>query len=78
MKSNKHTNSKINLTTNLLGNTNHRNFLQIQASYGLAQRGGVQYPYINSTHASRLVSDINLLTSKETKQLIFSEIIFSN
>lgn len=78
MKPNKYTNSKIDITTNLLGNNNHRNFLQIQTSYGLAQRGGVQYPYINSTHATRLVSDVNLLTSKEIKQLIFSEIIFLN
>ncbi len=78
MNSNKHTHTKIATSTNLIGETSHRHYLSIQAAYGFAQRGGVQFPYISSSHATRLVSDVNILTSKENKQLVFSETIFSN
>lgn len=76
MKSNKYTYTKIQ--TNLLGETRHRNYLKIQTSYGFAQRGGVQFPYASGEHSKRLVSGINILSSQENKQLIFSESIFSN
>ena len=78
MKPNKYKNSKINLTTNLLGETNHRNFLKIQASYGFDQRGGSQFPYSNLQNVTLLVRDIHILTSTEKQQLIFSEFIFTN
>ena len=78
MKTNKYTNTKIVATTNLIGEVSHRSFLQIQATYGLAHRGGVQFPSASSVHATRLISDVNILTSKENKQLIFLESIFSN
>jgi hypothetical protein len=57
---------------------NYQKFILIQASYGIAQRGGVKYPTAQTTHIPRLVSDINILTSQENKHLIFSETIFSN
>jgi hypothetical protein len=59
-------------------NKNFQKFILIQASYGIAQRGGVKYPTLQSSHTPRLVSDVNILTSQENKQLIFSETIFSN
>ena len=78
MKTNKYTNTKTVVTTNLIGEISHRSFLQIQATYGLAHRGGVQFPSASSLHATRLISDVNILTARENKQLIFSESIFSN
>ena len=78
MNSKKYTHTKITTSANVIGDSNHRNYLTIQASYGFAQRGGVQFPYISSSHANRLVSDVNILTSRENKQLVFSETIFSN
>ena len=78
MNSNKHIHTKIVTSTNLIGESNHRNYLTVQADYGFAQRGGVQFPYISSSHATRLISDVNILTCSENKNLIFSESIFSN
>lgn len=69
-----HTNSE----TNLIGETYHRYFIRLQAGFGFAQRGGVKYPYNGEAHEIRLVNDVNLLTSKENRQLVFSEAIFSN
>lgn len=65
-------------SNNLIGNSGHRQFIQLQANLGIAQRGGVKYPYYNQHHNIRLVNDINILSSIENKQLIFSEQIFSN
>lgn len=59
-------------------NKNFQKFILIQASYGIAQRGGVKYPSLQNFHTPRLVNDVNILTSQENKQLIFSETIFSN
>ena len=59
-------------------NKNFQKFILIQASYGIAHRGGVKYPTLQNFHAPRLVNDVNILTSQENKQLIFSETIFSN
>lgn len=78
MNSNKYTQTITKTTTNLIGEARHRHFLKLQAAYGLAQRGGVQFPYASKEHSKRLVSDINILTSLENKHLIFSESIFSN
>ncbi len=78
MNSNKYTNTTIATQTNLIGETRHRHFLNLQASYGFSQRGGVQFPFAGHKHSKRLVSDVNILTSKENKHLIFSESIFSN
>lgn len=78
MNSNKYTQITTQTTTNLIGESRHRHFLKLQAAYGLAQRGGVQFPYASEEHSKRLVSDVNVLTSSENKHLIFSESIFSN
>ena len=78
MNSNKYTQTINQTTTNLIGEARHRHFLKLQAAYGLAQRGGVQFPYVSKEHSKRLVSDVNILTSLENKHLIFSESIFSN
>lgn len=63
---------------NLLGNPQHRQFLNLQASYGIAQRGGTQLPAFSNVQHTRLVSNINLLDKSETQKLIFSEVIISN
>ncbi len=80
MKSNKqtYTTTKTNRLTNLIGEDNHRYFLELQAAFGVAQRGGVKFPFSNEVHTKRLVSDVNILSPTEHKQLIFSEVIFSN
>ncbi len=78
MNSNKYTYTKTVSTANLIGENAHRTFLGLQAAYGFAQRGGVQFPDLAEIHSTRLVNDINILSSWENKQLIFSESIFSN
>lgn len=78
MNSNKHIDTKIEESHNLIGNSKHRNFIELQALLGFAQRGGVKFPYNNEKHVQRLASDVNILSSQENKQLIFSEIIYSN
>lgn len=78
MNSNKQTKSINTTTTNLIGNEQYRYFINLQAAYGIAQRGGVKHPLLNKAHQKRLVSDVNILSSLENRQLIFSEIIFSN
>ncbi len=78
MNSNKYT--KISLLTiiNLIGESNHRQFLKSQVAYGYSHRGGVAFPFTSNEHGKRLVSSVNILTSLENKHLIFSESIFSN
>lgn len=78
MNTNKYSYTKQTSTVNLIGELYHRSFIKIQAYYGFAQRGGVICPYVSGQHLKRLVSDVNILTSKENKQLIFSESVFSN
>lgn len=79
MKSNKPTyTTTINNNQNLIGEASHQHFIGLQATYGIAQRGGVRFPFSNDSHTKRLVSDVNILSSQENKQLIFSEVIFSN
>lgn len=79
MKSNKHIHTiTTSNTNNLIGDDTHKHFIELQAVFGIAQRGGVKFPFPNVSHIKRLVSDVNLLSSQEYKQLIFSEIIFSN
>ena len=63
---------------NLLGNEEHINFLAVQAEFGIEQRGGAFPSNIIPSHLNRLASDVNLLTSLEKKQLIFSGTIFNN
>lgn len=78
MKFNKHNHRTTVSASNLIGEAKHKHFIELQASYGFAQRGGVKLPFANEAHNKRLVSDVNILSSQESKQLIFSEVIFSN
>lgn len=78
MNSNKHIYTKTVESSNLIGDNKYRQFIELQALLGFAQRGGVKFPYNNEKHSQRLVSDVNILSSQENKQLIFSEIIYSN
>lgn len=75
---NKPKNTSILIANNLLGDDAHKDFLALQAEFGIAQRGGA-YPFnIIPSHLNRLTSDVNFLTSLEKKQLIFSGTIFNN
>jgi hypothetical protein len=69
-------NIKINTKINLIGDPTHKNFLELQAVYGITQRGGTAL--VSPEHAKRLSSDVNLLIKAEVKSLIFNETIFSN
>ncbi|MES2131446.1 MAG: hypothetical protein V4506_03795 [Bacteroidota bacterium] len=78
MSTHKYSNTKQTSTVNLIGEWYYRSFIKLQADYGFAQRGGVVCPYADTHHLKRLASKVNILSSKEQKQLIFSESIFSN
>lgn len=71
-----HTNTKG--FNNLIGQPEHRQFISVLSAYGVAHRGGIAFPPYEEKHHQRLVSDINLLSPREHRQLIFSESIFSN
>lgn len=71
-------NTKALISQNLIGNEAYKDFLAIQAEFGAAQHGGA-YPFnLIPPHVKRLISDVNILTSLEKKQLIFSGTIFTN
>lgn len=83
MKEAKKTNMKTNKTNikssaELIGQQNYKQYLEIQATYGFAQRGGTKVPFYESSQSKRLVSNINILESAELKKLVFNEIIFGN
>lgn len=63
---------------NLIGDVQHKQFIELQAGYGIAQRGGTQLPAISGTYYKRLVSNINLLDPSETRSLVFGETLISN
>ena len=71
-------NIKINAKINLLGEPAHKEFLELQAAYGIAQRGGSIISNFSNNHVKRISADVNLLSSAETKQLIFNETIYNN
>ncbi len=71
-------NIKIDTKTNLIGNTDHKDFLELQTTYGFAQRGGSVNSNFLIDHAKRISSDVNLLSSREVKRIIFNETIYSN
>ena len=78
MKPNKPTKTAKLNSNNLIGDTTHRSFLELQTTYGFAQRGGMVFQNINTSHTNRLVSDVNILTPYEIKQVIFSLPVFNN
>ena len=57
---------------NLLNNTDFKNLLRFEAEYASAIRGGSYPAYQNTQSTSRLVSDINFLSSSEQKELSFT------
>ncbi|MDP3556210.1 MAG: hypothetical protein Q8T03_02480 [Bacteroidota bacterium] len=78
MKNNKSKYTNTLISENLIGDQSHRNFLEIQVEFGIEQRGGA-FPFnIIPIHITRLVDEVNLLSSQEKKQLIFSGTIFNN
>lgn len=50
-------------------------FLKSEAEFGIAIRGGAFPSYFNTAHLTRLVSNVNLLSSAEYKQLAFGALI---
>lgn len=78
MNTSKNTYTLANVSTNLIGEVQHRHYISLQAAYGVAQRGGVVFPLYEEKHNARLVSNVNLLSSREHRQLVFSETILSN
>lgn len=78
MKPNKPTKTTQLKTNNLIGDATHRDFIELQAIYGFAQRGGLVLQKDNAQHTGRLASDVNILTPYENKQLIFSLPVFNN
>ncbi len=69
---------KIDTKTNLIGDINHKGFLELQSAYGIAQRGGSIISNLSNHHAKRISTDVNLLSKAETRKLIFNETIYSN
>ena len=78
MNTPKYTYTKQIENVNLIGEEQHRKFINLQAAYGFAQRGGVKFPFPGEQHSKRLISNVNILSSNENIQLVFSESIFSN
>ncbi len=78
MNTSKHTYSLSNVSSNLIGEIQHRHYISLQAAYGVAQRGGVVFPLYEEKHNARLVSNVNILSPREHRQLVFSESVFSN
>ncbi len=63
-----------NFISNLLGEENHRNYLEFQSNVEIAFTGG-HYPIYGPSHIARLVQNINILSSSETKEFFFSTTI---
>ncbi|MBK6834516.1 MAG: hypothetical protein IPG89_09660 [Bacteroidetes bacterium] len=62
----------------LLSNDTYKSFLKVQSTYSIAQTGGSYAYYNNSKEQVRLVSDVNILDSTETKRIIFSNLLGKN
>lgn len=75
MKTNK---TNIKSSAELIGQQNFKQYLEIQAAYGFAERGGTKLPFYETSQSKRLVSNVNILDSSELKKLVFNEIIFGN
>jgi len=71
-------NIKIDTKINLIGQPDHKSFLELQSSYGIAQRGGSIISNFSDKHTKRISSDVNLLSKDERRRLIFNETIYSN
>jgi hypothetical protein len=56
--------------SNLLNNPEYRNVLQFESEYGAIVRGGHFPYYFGEEKSTRLVNDINILSSKEQKEIV--------
>jgi len=72
------THKNIIAAANLIGQTEHRNFIELQAAFVIAQRGGSGLPGFSKHHVKRISRNANLLNSAELKSLIFGENNFNN
>ena len=71
-------NKKIINNNTIIGEYYHKKYLEFQAKSGYKITGGSEGNYRSDEIKKRLVSDINLLSSKERKILIMNEILFNN
>jgi len=62
----------------LLSNDTYKSFLKVQTTYSIAQTGGSYAYYNNRKEQVRLVNDVNILDSTETKRIIFSHLLGNN
>jgi hypothetical protein len=75
----KHNNSKnIIDADNIIGDYYHKKFLEFQAKTGFKITGGSAVTNSSEQVKKRLVTDINLLNSKERKSLLESGNLFNN
>jgi hypothetical protein len=75
----KHNNSKNIIDAgNIIGDYYHKKFLEFQAKTGFKIAGGSAVTNSSEQVKKRLVTDINLLNSKERKSLLESGNLFNN
>ncbi|HEY1038495.1 MAG TPA: hypothetical protein VGF30_03775 [Bacteroidia bacterium] len=77
MQSNKNVQTQF-ANINLLNDEIFKSFLSVQTQYGLAQRGGTRLFGQSDKQTVRLVSDVNLLQSKEIAAIVFENFIGNN
>jgi hypothetical protein len=63
---------------NLLADKTFASFIQLQSRYGIAQRGGTALFTNNETHATRVISNVNILSSQEVNVIVFENFISKN
>ena len=73
----KHINIQID-SINLLNNNQFLAFLEFEAEYSAVVRGGSLSSFLGNQERKRLVSDINLLSTREKLNLINSGFIGKN
>lgn len=75
----KNNNSKNNIeSTIVIGEYSHKKFLKYQATTGFKITGGSDVIYSSEQVKKRLVSDVNLLSSKEKRSLLEIGNLFNN
>jgi hypothetical protein len=75
----KHYNSKNIINAgNIIGEYYHKKFIEFQAKSGFKITGGSELSIGSEQVKKRLVTDINLLNSKERKILIMNELLLNN
>ena len=72
---------KINIKSkniNLLNDKEYKSILQFEADYAGIVKGGHNPYYFTKEKQTRLVSEINLLSSKEQKEIVYNIFISKN